>query len=1080
MNMKRRLPFRILSLFFVFTLVLILPLAVTVIKDLTKMEDSIDSVSPLTPTQKMEYLKYKDKMFDDIVIMSFYIFVLAFIISLLFSRKLLSPINDLRDAMLDLSEGREGVQLDYAEGDEIGDAVRAFNRISRQVLRMKRDLQIGKLAVEHSPMPVVVLDEDLVIKEASPSFSRTYGYSSSELEGYSLLEFLDEESAKEIRRRIFDSDGSSLVHSHVRMITKTEGLLPVSLELSDIELDKEPGAMIAYIRDLRKERTLEEALEIERSNSEAIIDSTEDLVVIVDREFTITNANLAMRVRTGRDVIGETCHLAIYGNTERCYLRGDVCSAREVFDSGKPFRTVGETRGADDAAVSLDIMAFPLMDSAGDVGQVVISMRDITDRVRFEEEIDRKNHELTGLNEISRMLSRSLHAEGVHDEVIEKMCEMFSLDGGGVYLLDEMGRSLKCESYKGLSVDFMNNIRALKLDEDMPGKVALTASPVFSQDIMGDMRIEDSAFRHTGIRSFACVPIHGKEKMIGVFFIFGFSPRAFTDSDEEILGAISEIMGISFDNSRLYRRMKSLYEQDKQRRSDEQKDLLNLTSMLASSPNIDDVLGPSLELIKRSCWADLALLTLLDDGGGLIVKASTDQTFMAEESLYGQGSKSLEFAALERKEPVVVTGLSSAMNIAVDERLGKYFTSVSVPINVGDRALGTVSLYYSGEISPSDEEVHFLRTIVSIFGVALERTRLFESVAIHRSMAETVLESIGDGVVTLSPEGVVISMNKAAGKILGIRHERSVGFSMSDIISTDGENFEFREKFLDSFRKASEGNSAFHQATMRRPDGTLVPVTFSCSPARARADSLVGAVCVFRDISEMLELDKMKTDFVRSVSHEFRTPLTAIMGMTEMVLEEEVDRDRARDYLETVLIESHRLSRMVSDVLDIARIETGSMEFDENDVDFVKIVREVLQSLDSSITDHRASIDFSSKPKIKVRGDSEKLKLMLRHLIENSLKYSDRGVRISLQVEIKNDKLSIRVFDNGWGISGKDLPRIGEKFFRAMTTVARKGTGLGLAICREIASMHGGTLAVESTEGEGTCVTVLMPCGGAE
>jgi PAS domain S-box-containing protein len=1057
-----------------------LPLAATVIKDLVKMVDAIDSASSLTTAQKIEYLKYKEKMFDDIVVMSFYIFVLAFIVSLLFSRKLLSPINDLRDAMVELEGGRDGVRLDYGESDEIGDTVKAFNRISRNLESIRHDCRRYEIILEHSPVPVAVLDEDYVIREATPAFSTKYGYSSAELEGYCLLEFMDDDSSKRIRRRVLEGGAETHNAFNVRMIAKSEGLMPVRLELAGIAGDNGAGWLVAYIRDLKHEETLEAALEIERQNAEAIIDSTEDLVAIVDRNFIITGANLAMRVKKGRDVSGESCHMAIYGKTDRCYLKGDVCVAREVLESGKPFGNVTETREADGSSVFYDVMAFPLKDSSGDIRQVVISMRDITDRVRSKDEIDRKNHELTGLNEISRILSRSLHAEGVYGEVIDKLCEMFGMDGGGIYLQDEMGRTLRCDSYKGLSKEFMGGIMVLKLGEDFPGIVASTASPVFSQDISGDQRSEGSAFRHTGIRSFACVPVRGKEKLIGVFFVFGFAPRVFTDSDEEILGAISEMMGISFDNSRLYGRMKSLYEQDRQRRSDEQRDLLKLTSMLASSPDIDSLLRPSLELVKRTCWADMALLTLPEDDGGLAIRASTDPSFSSGVGLYGPGSESIESASLERKEPVVITGLSSARKIRVDERLGKYFTSVSIPMHVGERALGTLSLYYSGEITPSDEEVHFLRTIGSVFGVALERTRLFESVAIQRSMAETVLESIGEGVVTLSPGGVVISMNEAAGDILGVRHEKSVGFVMDDIISSDGENFEFREKFREGFRKAADGKPVVLQATLRRPDGTLVPVVFSCSPAHAAADSLVGAVCVFRDMSGTLELDKMKTDFVRSVSHEFRTPLTAIVGMTEMVLEGEVKSKRARDYLETVLMESERLSRMVSDVLDIARIESGSMEFNESDVDFVKLCKDVQQGLETAIREHGATLDVSVASGLEIRGDMDKLKLVLWHLIENSLRYSDREATISLVIEEEGGGVSIKVTDNGWGISEKDLPRVGEKFFRASTPMAKKGTGLGLAICREIVSMHKGDLRIESKEGEGTSVTVLLPQGGIE
>jgi len=119
-------------------------------------------------------------------------------------------------------------------------------------------------------------------------------------------------------------------------------------------------------------------------------------------------------------------------------------------------------------------------------------------------------------------------------------------------------------------------------------------------------------------------------------------------------------------------------------------------------------------------------------------------------------------------------------------------------------------------------------------------------------------------------------------------------------------------------------------------------------------------------------------------------------------------------------------------------------------------------------------------PGAHMRGDAEKLKLILSHLVENSLKYSDKGVNVKVVVEADEDSITMTVSDDGWGISEKDLPRVGERFFRAVTPVTKKGAGLGLAICRQIASIHKGGLNIESKEGEGTRVIVTLSRGGVK
>lgn len=1067
-------------MFFVFALILVVPLGITVVKDLSGMMDAIGNVGVLSAEQKIVYQEHWDMLLDDIVIMTFYIFLLMGIVSLVVSRRMMSPVISLRNAMLRLASGAEGVKLNYAEGDEMGEAARAFNSASRKLDKVREGFSMYREAFALLPLPAVVMDEDYIIKEVSPTFGGLFGYSMKDLEGYSIFELMEEDCARSLRRKFIETEYGESARFEASMFTKDVGVIPVTVELA--RFNGAPGAegVLAFISDLRGEYRLLDALNLGHDNTEIIIDSIDDLVVLINRDFEIVSANLSMRVKAGRNVMGEKCHSIIYGEDERCYLKGNICAVKEAFEISKPFRTVVDKKESGGKRVFYDVTASPLRDAHGEIGLAVVVMRDVTDRMRMEQEIERKNYELSCLNEIPWVLSHSLGEEGNYGVILDKVCELFGMDGGGLYLLDEMGRSLRCDFYKGLSPEFMKDIRVIGSGEDIPGRVAASASPIFINDISVHTSSEGSAFRHTGIRSFACVPVRGREKLMGTLFLFSFNENVFMEGDQTILGSISEMLGISIDNAGLYARMKAQYEQDIQRRADEQKDLLELASMLASSPDMDVVLEPSLDLIKKTCWADLVCLLLLDNDGGLVVRASTDPAIVAGGMLYDEGHKSLESMSMHKGEPLVTGGITSLRDIVLDERLEKFYTAACIPIYVGDRVLGAMSLYYSGEIAPSDNEVHFLRTVCSVLGVAMERTRLIESGIAQKRMAETVLESIGEGVMTMTSSGEIVSLNRAASGMFVIHSQKAVGMNISQILVDDNENFELREYILESLAIASRGNYSTHEATMLRPDGVLVPLAYSCSPVYSSQSSHAEAVFVFRNLSELRKIHKMKTDFVRSVSHEFRTPLTAIIGMTEMLLDGEVDDGRVDDYMQTILVEAKRLANMVSEVLDVARIEAGAMEFTENDVNFVKVVQSVRDRLDESIKEHQASLSVIVQEGILFKGDVDKLSLMIGHLVENSLMYSDRGVKISVHVRSEGEMLNIMVIDNGWGIPVASLPRIGEKFYRARTQMTRRGAGLGISICREMAAMHGGTLTVQSTEGEGTEVMIALPIGRAQ
>jgi signal transduction histidine kinase len=247
---------------------------------------------------------------------------------------------------------------------------------------------------------------------------------------------------------------------------------------------------------------------------------------------------------------------------------------------------------------------------------------------------------------------------------------------------------------------------------------------------------------------------------------------------------------------------------------------------------------------------------------------------------------------------------------------------------------------------------------------------------------------------------------------------------------------------------------------------------------RDKEGNLAGVVYVLRDKSREKEIEILKTDFVRAVSHEFRTPLSAIVGMAEMLLDGEVEKEKEKDYLRTVLEEGKRLSEMVSDVLDVARIESGKEVFRAEEVDFNQVLASVRDALQSPARAKNITLDTLTEGEIRgYIGDQEKIKHAIINLVENSLIYSDRGRRVNVSVKGYPDKITISVDDEGWGIPEEDIPHLGEKFFRGRYASKTKGTGLGFALVKRIIEMHGGSISVKSTLGVGTKVIVELPKG---
>jgi|Deesub1362A_J573_1020465.scaffolds.fasta_scaffold00013_114 PAS domain S-box-containing protein len=1071
-----KLPYKFLVMFLVFSCVLIVAFSLLVYHDSGKMIKDIEAIGTLTPEQKAVYTRYMKDITESLVSLAFYVFVLAFILSLFFSRKFLVPVRELYRGAKALKDGNLDIKLDVITNDELGEVTKAFNDMAEALRKKTDELMRKELYVSAMLDPLWIADMDNIIIDINPAFTRLFGYERDEVIGSSIFDFLDEESEKIMRRQFHERDKGIASTYQISIISKTEGLIPVLISGAPLIENGEVIGKIGIIKDFRHELALRDALKEERDYTEAIMDSMVDALLVIDREYRIVKANMAARVSAGQNITGKHCHSVFHASGEWCFLRGMECPVKIVFDTGKPYKTIHEHSDATGSSIFHEIIAYPVKDRYGEVKHAVEIMRDITERKRFEDEIELKNRELTTLNSISKILSRSLKAEDIFNNVLDRIVDLLGMDGGGIFFLDEMNRVLKCKYHRGMSEDFIKSTGRIKVGDDIPGRVALTGQSIITPDISKDTRSERSVLRHSGIKGYACIPIRGKEKLLGVFFIFSFNPYVFTPEEERILNSISEMMGIAFENIRLYEKMRELYEQQRLRRASEQKNLLDLSSMLASTLDIKSVLASSLSLIKDSCKADLAWMLETDDKGDLILKTASGNEIEEGTVIYPDGTSCIEKYAMERKTPVVVSEIASEPKFYVSERVKSFNTAISIPLYIGKKTLGAFTLYYRMFKEPKEEMIHFLQTVGSILAVSIERSRLYERAIIEKGMADTILESIADGVMTVDIEGKVISMNRAAEEMIGLSPRGAVGMQACDVFRYNEGNTELRWRMGECLEAAMQGNLKTVEAYLYNHEGKVIPLMLKSAPVRDQKGEIVGVVYVLRDISREREIDRMKTEFVKAVSHEFRTPLSAIVGMTEMVLDGEVTGIRSKDYLSMILSEGRRLSDMVSDLLDIARIESGRELFREKEIDFESALKDVERAFKSQI--EKKEIKFSSRIEGDVKGykgDEEKLKQLLRNLVENSVTYSDRGCAVEVVVRRHGNSIQIVVRDEGWGIAEEDLKHIGEKFYRGRHAARTKGTGLGLSLCKDIAKMHGGTLHVTSKRGEGTTVVVELP-----
>ena len=347
-----------------------------------------------------------------------------------------------------------------------------------------------------------------------------------------------------------------------------------------------------------------------------------------------------------------------------------------------------------------------------------------------------------------------------------------------------------------------------------------------------------------------------------------------------------------------------------------------------------------------------------------------------------------------------------------------------------------------------------------------------------------ILESIGDGVIAIDRSFKITLFNNTAAILSGWSAEEVIGKPFKDAIKfiekdTRKENIIFIEEAMLSGEKKEMGSNIL----LINKDGHEIPVADSAAPVKNAQGEIIGCVIVFRDISVEQEVVRMKDEFLSLASHELRTPMTAIAGFVDMILEGRYGQltKELREPLGYVAESTDRLIRLVNDLLNVSRIEAGRMTFKLGSIDLNETVFKVVAGLQPIALGRKIKLTFDNTEAVQIQGDIEKVEQILNNLIGNALKFTDKGgISIALK---KNDDLGvIEITDTGVGIPMEGRNRLFGKFEQINTDPAGRppGTGLGLYLSRQMAQKMGGDIKlVTSTLDKGSTFGFSLPVAGS-
>lgn len=364
--------------------------------------------------------------------------------------------------------------------------------------------------------------------------------------------------------------------------------------------------------------------------------------------------------------------------------------------------------------------------------------------------------------------------------------------------------------------------------------------------------------------------------------------------------------------------------------------------------------------------------------------------------------------------------------------------------------------------------------------------------ATHRTLRkdarqlQAITETIADGLYVMNPRGEIVQINPAFSKILGYRNDEIVGRVGHDLFHVHEGGSELPQEDCPILGATKVGATYHGEEQFRHKNGHLLTVEIDCQPLHL-PDGTAGSVTAFRDISErkaaqlrLVESDRIKGEFIATASHELRTPLTVIQGYLELLLaNEELSVEQVREIERVVYDKALALEKIVEDLLDVSRIETGRpLTLERNDVDIVREVSEIIGQFRKEAPQHRFALGLPEQP-VVLSLDKFKIMQVLENLLNNAVKFSPAGTEIRVVGKQSADRFELRVIDQGIGIDPEDQAHIFDKFHRVdNSNTAVAGFGLGLYLARRIVEAHAGELQVESELGQGATFILSLPLPG--
>ena len=986
-------------------------------------------------------------------------FTLVFVTNHYISKEITREINYIIAGMQALVYDREGVDFEPLEVlslDEVGDLVVAFNAVldkfqeqQRQLAQEKAELR-ALLNISHEIG--FLLDAEQLLDRILASVEEGFGYEN-------ILVFIVNQDAREIH--------CAAAPSH-----------------------------LAYAEGKRwsiSRRSL--ASEAARTGETQYVAGEERAKLSYFPKGTNIEAELAVPMRVGGEILGVF--------NVGC-LRADAFGERDR-------RII--TAVADQAAVALH-------------------------NAHLYQEVKRQRETASTLVELAKVVNSTLDLAPLLDAALEQLTRVIPYDSASILLVDGppvtdqtkllqqdlvvtaargfgnldevMGRVFHPEDERNIGYEVMRDQR-VKVVPDV------REEPAWGQD-------EDQVKALNAIRSWIGAPLVVRGVSLGLVTIDSTHTGFYNERHGELAQAFADQIAVAVRNVRLYRTTKE--------RAKQLSLLHEVSQRITAVLDVDKLLAEIVRLVQDAFAYEVVTVHLLDETTGNLVfvaQQGIDKALVDFDCMAVGGAGVVPWV-FEHKRPLVIPDVREEpryVPIAPDIR-----SELAVPLMTGKRVIGVFNLESKRADAFDENDVKLMTALAHQITVALENARLFQrqrqqtlelahmadDLAEEKRRLDAILRNITDGLVVTDAECRVLHANPAFGRMFGVEIHTSYGLRLKEALDVEP-LYRLIQRVLEdptatfTSEFSGAGDHIFQATAVAIQEDSLSVNSAdkdkkedegAAQPAKAR-----NVVTVVRDITHEKAVDRMKTEFISTVSHELRTPLTSVLGFAKLIdrtferyivpqvgtqyKRTEQAMQRIRDNLDIIVVEAERLTRLINDVLDISKLESGKIEWQDRLFDLSAVIERVVTRAQPKAADKGLDIRVDIERGLpQVVADPSRVQQVISNLVSNALKFTDEGhIKITARLLAPDERahgwqappeaeggVLVSVVDTGVGIPQDAFPKLFNRFQQMATdtlTDKPKGTGLGLAISREIVTHYGGIIWAESEWHAGATFHFTLP-----